>query len=242
MNPPDMKAMVLAAGMGTRMRPITERLPKPLVEVAGRTLLDRAIDALEDVGVRSVVVNVHHHAMQIVEHAKARRFPDITISNETEKLLDSGGGVVKALPYLGNEPFVLLNADTFWIDSGESNIASLAAAWDSLRMDMLLMLVRTADTTGHGTVTDFVIHGDGRLTRAEGNPQGLVYAGAAIIDPAVFADATEHPHSLNLYFDRAINACRLFGHVMKGHWITVGTPEAIETAEAAVATYRPRAA
>lgn len=234
-----MKAMVLAAGLGTRMRPITDTIPKPLVEIAGRTLLDRALDALDGAGVKSAIVNVHHLGDQIVAHCATRQHPDVVISDERDRLLDSAGGIVKALPLLGAAPFVLLNADTFWIDAGRSNLAALAAAWDASQMDMLLMLVPVSDTTGHGTKTDFVIDGDGRMARAKGDPAGFVYAGAAIVDPAIFEGAAAAPHSLNLYFDRAIDAGRLHGHVMDGHWITVGTPGAIAEAEAAIRTHQP---
>ncbi|MFN3764368.1 MAG: nucleotidyltransferase family protein [Aliihoeflea sp.] len=231
--------MVLAAGLGTRMRPITDTIPKPLVEVAGHTLLDRALDALTSAGIESAVVNVHHLGGQIVTHCAPRNHPRIIISDERDRLLDSAGGIVKALPLLGSAPFVLLNADTFWIDAGRSNLAALAAAWDASRMDMLLMLVPVAHTTGHGTKTDFLMDGEGRLARAKGDPAGFVYAGAAIVDPAILKDAEADPHSLNLYFDRAIDAGRLYGHVMDGHWITVGTPGAIAEAEAAIRTHQP---
>ncbi|MCO6386906.1 nucleotidyltransferase family protein [Aliihoeflea sp. 40Bstr573] len=231
--------MVLAAGLGTRMRPITDTIPKPLVEVAGRTLLDRALDALNNAGIESAVVNVHHLGDQIVTHCARRNHPRIIISDERNRLLDSAGGIVKALPLLGSAPFVLLNADTFWIDTGQSNLAALAVAWDASRMDMLLMLVPVAHTTGHGTKTDFLMDGEGRLARAKGDAAGFVYAGAAIVDPAIFKDAEADPHSLNLYFDRAIDAGRLHGHVMDGHWITVGTPGAIAEAEAAIRTHQP---
>lgn len=234
MNPANMTGMVLAAGLGTRMRPITDTLPKPLVEVAGRTLLDRSLDALEAVGVARAVVNVHYLADQIVAHCKTRMMPRIIISDEREELLDSAGGIVRALPDLGGDPFFLVNADMFWIDRDRPNLAALADAWDASRMDMLLMLVPVSDTTGHGTKTDFCRDANGCLSRAEGNPEGFVYAGAAIIDPAIFAGAQATPHSLNLYFDRAIDNDRLFGHVMDGHWITVGTPEAIGEAARAI--------
>jgi N-acetyl-alpha-D-muramate 1-phosphate uridylyltransferase len=239
MNTAGMKAMILAAGLGTRMRPITDATPKPLVKVAGRTLLDRALDALEQVGVESAVVNVHHLGDQIMAHCATRTHPRIAISDERERLLDSAGGIIKALPLLGPAPILLLNADTFWIDRRQSNLAALAGEWDASRMDMLLMLVPVKDTTGHGSKTDFLIDADGRLTRAKGDPEALVYAGAAIIDPAIFDGADTEPHSLNLYFDRAIGNGRLFGQVMDGHWITVGTPGAISEAEAAIRTRQP---
>lgn len=227
-------AMVLAAGLGKRMRPITDTIPKPLVAIAGRTLLDWGLDSLEQVGVEKAVVNVHYLPDQIVHHVGERKKPRIVISDESERLLDSAGGIVKALPELGNKPFYILNADTFWLDAGKPNLERLALAWDGAAMDILLMLAELPSTTGHSGGTDFLIAPDGRLSRAKGDPGGLIYAGAAIADPHIFAGASAEPHSLNAYFDRAIAAGRLFGMVMRGHWVTVGTPDAIAPAEAAV--------
>lgn len=227
-------AMVLAAGRGLRMRPITEKLPKPLVRVGGKPLLDWGLDALAAAGVERAVVNVHHLADQVADHVSTRRSPAIVISDETPQLLDSAGGIVKALPHLGEQPFFVVNADTFWIDAGDPGLVSLATHWDAARMDILLMLVDLASTTGHNGKTDFLVDGDGRLVRAAGAADGLVYAGAAVIHPRIFADAHPEPHSLNRYFDAAIASGRLFGHRMTGRWITVGTPDAIPLAEAAV--------
>lgn len=228
-------AMVLAAGLGKRMRPITETLPKPLVRVGGRTLLDWGLDSLAAAGVSRAAVNVHHLGGQIVAHVAGRERPRIVISDESDRLLDSAGGIVRALPLLGPDPFFVLNADTFWIDRHRSNLEDLVLAWDAERMDILLMLADLASATGHSGGTDFVLAADGRLTRAAGADGGLIYAGAAIVHPRIFAGAAAEPHSLNAYFDRAIAAGRLFGHRMEGHWITVGTPDAIAPAEAAVA-------
>ena len=229
------RALVLAAGLGTRMRPITERLPKPLVPIASRTLLDRGLDSLAEAGVKTAVVNVHHLAGQIVEHVKARTSPRVLVSDETAGLLDSAGGIVKALPLLGDRPFFILNADTFWIDRNGSNLDRLTLAWDGARMDILLMLAELRSTTGHTGKGDFTRAADGTLDRAGSDPHGLVYAGAGIVHPRIFQGAPAGPHSLNLYFDCAIAAGRLHGMVMDGHWITVGTPDAIPLAEAAVA-------
>jgi len=232
-------AMVLAAGIGKRMRPITESMPKPLVSVAGRTLLDWGLDALRDAGVGHAVINVHHFPEQIIAHLSSRAVPRICISDESDGLLDSAGGIVKALPMLGTAPFFILNADTFWIDGGSaSNLKRLALAWDAARMDILLMLADITKSTGHSGGTDFLLDGDGRLHRSAGAPEGLIYAGAAIADPNLFAAAEMKPHSLNRYFDSAIERGRLFGMEMDGHWITVGTPDAIPLAEAAVARAR----
>ncbi|MGD9914652.1 MAG: nucleotidyltransferase family protein [Rhizobiaceae bacterium] len=233
-------AMVLAAGLGTRMRPITDRIPKPLVEIAGRTLLDRGLDNLVEAGVETAIVNVHHHAEQLVAHAKTRSDLRVIISDESDTLLDSAGGVIKALPLLGSAPFFLLNADTFWIDRDGSNLQRMALAWDAARMDILLMLAPLSATTGHTGNGDFLVAANGTLARAAGSPDGLVYAGAGILDPGQFAGAAVEKVSLNRYFDRAIAAGRLHGFVMDGRWITVGTPDAIPLAEQAVAAAEGR--
>jgi MurNAc alpha-1-phosphate uridylyltransferase len=226
--------MVLAAGLGKRMRPITDTLPKPLVTIAGKTLLDRGLDSLAAAGVEKAVVNVHYLPEQIVAHVAARTAPRIVISDESAELLDSAGGIVKALPELGAAPFYVVNADTFWMEHGQPNLERLALAWDGARMDILLMLAELDQATGHSGGTDFLVAPDGALSRAKGDPAGLIYAGAAIVHPRIFAGAEAVPHSLNAYFDRAIAAGRLFGMRMHGHWITVGTPDAIREAEAAV--------
>ena len=227
--------MVLAAGLGKRMRPITDTIPKPLVEIAGKTLLDWGLDSLASAGVDTAVVNVHYLPDQIIAHVAGRVAPRIAISDEREMLLDSAGGIVKALPLLGEEPFYIINADTFWIDSGQPSLERLSLAWDAARMDILLMLTDLDSATGHCVGTDFLAAPDGALRRSKGDPAGLIYAGAAILHPRILKDAPTGPHSLNAYFDTAIAAGRLFGMQMTGHWITVGTPDAIPLAEAAVA-------
>ncbi|QKV20703.1 nucleotidyltransferase family protein [Oricola thermophila] len=227
--------MVLAAGLGTRLRPITDTIPKPLVEVGGRTMLDRSLDLAVAAGVERAVVNVHYLADRIVAHCRGRERPEIVISDETDCLLETGGGVVRALPLLGGEPFLLLNADTFWVEMGRSNLAAMIEAFDPARMDIMLMLCRLSDTTGHVGGGDFLVDETGRLMRAadRSDPDALLYAGASIYNPAIFEGAAAEPHSLNLYYDRAQEAGRLFGHVMEdGHWFTVGTPEALPAAEA----------
>ncbi|MDX8525330.1 nucleotidyltransferase family protein [Mesorhizobium sp. MSK_1335] len=228
-------AMVLAAGLGKRMRPITDTMPKPLVKIAGKTLLDWGLDSLEAAGAAKAVVNVHYLSEQIIAHVAGRKAPKVVISDEREALLDSAGGIVQALPLLGDAPFYVVNADTFWIDSGEPSLERLALAWDATRMDILLMLTDLDSATGHCVGTDFLVAADGALQRSKGDPTGLIYAGAAIIHPRIFKNAPTGSHSLNLYFDKAIAAGRLFGMKMNGSWITVGTPDAIPVAEAAVA-------
>lgn len=233
-------AMVLAAGLGKRMRPLTENTPKPLIPVAGKPLLDWGLDALREAGIEKAVVNVHYLGSQIVDHVAARTAPRIVISDETDRLLDSAGGIVKALAMLGGEPFYIINADTFWIDAAVSNLERLALAWDAGRMDSLLMLAHLDDATGHSGTTDFLIGDDGRLSRANASPDGLIYAGAGIVHPRIFDGVTAAPHSLNRYFDEMIARGTLFGLPMQGHWITVSTPNSLVDAEAAVARLRAR--
>lgn len=225
------RAIVLAAGLGTRMRPITDTMPKPLVPVGGKPMIDRALDALEKSGVDRAVVNVHHFADRMIAHL-ASRGDFVTISDERDRLLDSAGGVVKALPQLGVEPFLVINADSFWVDGEEPELERLALAWDGAAMDILLMLSPLDTATGHNGKADFTLDASGRLARATDRAQGLVYAGAAILHPRIFEDASAEPHGLNLYFDRAIAAGRMFGLPMRGHWFTVGTPQAVDEAEA----------
>jgi len=229
-------AMVLAAGLGKRMRPITETIPKPLVPIAGRTLLDRGLDSLAEAGVETAVVNVHYLPDLIIAHVASRRTPRVVVSDERDRLLDSAGGIVKALPLLGGDPIFVLNADTFWIDNGRPNLERLALAWDGERMDILLMLCDPASATGHDGPPDFLLDAEGRLSRAAGASDGLIYAGVAILHPRIFAGASPEPHSLNRYFDAGIAVGRLHGLPLAGSWITVGTPEAIPPAEEAVAS------
>ena len=240
MNAGPRTAMVLAAGLGKRMRPLTASMPKPLIRIAGKALLDYGLDSLSEAGVEKAIVNIHYLGGQIAGHVKNRAAPRVVLSDESEKLLDSAGGIVRALPELGRGPFFVLNADTFWVERDGSDLKRLALAWDGARMDILLMLARPDDATGHSGSTDFLLGPDGRLSRAKGAADGLIYAGAAIVHPRIFEGAAAEPHSLNLYFDRAIAEGRLFGRPMKGHWITVGTPDAVAAAEAAVARFSGR--
>lgn len=224
-------AMVLAAGFGRRLRPITDRTPKPLVPVAGRTMLDRTFDTIAASGLRRAVVNVHYLGQQIIDHCAIRTDLDIAISDERDAILETGGGLIKALDILGDEPFALLNADTFWIDRGRPNLKRLIEAFDRNRMAILLLLARPEQATGHAGGGDFIIRPDGRLERARGSA-GVIYAGAAVIDPAALAGAKPKPHSLNVHFDAAMAQGRLFGLTLEdGHWYTVGTAEGLRAAE-----------
>jgi MurNAc alpha-1-phosphate uridylyltransferase len=229
-------AMVLAAGLGARMRPLTDTRPKPLVPVAGKPLLDHVLDKLAQAGVTTAVVNVHYLADQIERHLAARRAPKIVFSDEREKLLDTGGGVVRALPQLGRAPFFHVNSDTLWIDSVTPNLTRLARAFDPARMDALLLLASTAASIGYHGKGDFAMEADGTLRRrAENEVLPFVYAGVALLSPALFADAPSGAFSLNVLFDRAAATGRLAGLRLEGLWMHVGTPEAIAEAEAAIA-------
>ena len=227
--------MVLAAGRGERMRPLTDGVPKPLLEVAGRPLIDHVLDKLAAAGVERAVVNVHYLAEMIERHLAARTKPKVVISDERATLLDTGGGVVKALGALGREPFFHVNSDTIWIDGVKPNLVRLAAGFDPARMDALLLLAPTASSIGYAGRGDFAMAPDGRLTRrGERDVVPFVYAGAAILAPALFAGAPAGAFPLTAVFDRAAEAGRLYGLRLEGVWMHVGTPEAVAAAEAAI--------
>jgi MurNAc alpha-1-phosphate uridylyltransferase len=227
--------MVLAAGLGTRMRPHNGQVPKPLVEVGGKALIDYALDRLADAGVERAVVNVHHLADQIERHLAGRQRPSIVISDERETLLDTGGGVVNAMPELGDAPFFHINSDTIWIDGVTPNLIRLARGFDPACMDGLLLLAPTTTSIGYGGRGDFAMTPDGRLARRrERDVVPFVYAGAAILTPAFFAGVPAGPSSMSPLFDRAIEAGRLFGLRLEGLWMHVGTPDAVKAAEAAL--------
>ncbi len=228
------KAMVLAAGLGVRMRPLTYHMPKPLVRVAGQPLLDHVLDKLAGAGVTEAVVNVHYLPDQIIEHVAARSRPRVIISDERNQVLGTGGAVVKALPLLGHAPFFHLNADTMWIDGVRPNLARLAETFDPDRMDILLLMAPTTSSIGYSGRGDYGMLADGALRkRKEHQVVPFVYAGAAIMSPSLFADAPEGDFSLTKLFDRANEQERLFGLRLDGVWMHVGTPDAIEAAEEA---------
>lgn len=228
-------AMVLAAGLGQRMRPITLTRPKPLVEVAGRTLIDYGFDRLRLAGVETAVVNVHYLADQIEAWAEQQTSPHIVISDERAGLLDTGGGVARALPLLGDAPFFVINSDSFWLDQGEPALDRLRAAWDDAAMDCLLLLCPLPQTVGYDGTGDFVREASGRLARKAGTAgEPLAYIGAYLASPRLLAGAPTGKFSMNLLWDRAIAAGRLFGVRHQGRWLHVGTPEAIPLAESAL--------
>ena len=229
-------AIVLAAGLGTRMRPHNGHIPKPLVQIGGKSLIDYCLDRLADAGVERAVVNVHHLADAIEQHLAARRRPQIVISDERSGLLGTGGGIKKALPLLGDGPFFLVNSDTVWLDGVKPNVTRLAEAFNPQAMDALLLLAPTTDSIGYSGRGDFAMLADGRVRRrGEGEVVPFVYAGAAILTPALFAGAADGAFALTALFDRAGAAGRLFGLRLEGIWMHVGTPEAVAAAETALA-------
>ncbi|MDH4442319.1 MAG: nucleotidyltransferase family protein [Rhizobium sp.] len=237
------QAMVLAAGLGTRMRPITDTTPKPLVKIGGKAMIDYALDSLREAGVTTVVVNVHHHADQMERHLETIEGIEIIISDERERLMDSGGGLVRGLKLLNPDaPALVMNADLFWIGepkNAPSNLTRLGNRFDPAKVDMAMLCVAENQTTGHNGKNDFSMAEDGSLTRYRvGDADPVVYAGALALMPGLMADAPEEPFNLNIYFDRAIAARRLFGERLLGHWLTVGTPDAIAPAEAKIALSR----
>jgi MurNAc alpha-1-phosphate uridylyltransferase len=228
------RAMVLAAGLGLRMRPLTLSTPKPLVPVAGRTMLDRALDRLVDAGVDLAVVNTHWLPEQVEAALATRRDISIRISHE-EILLETGGGVAKALPFLGGDPFYVVNADIVWRDGATPALARLARQWNEETMDVLLLVAGAVRATGYDGSGDFLMDPVGRLSRRpERQIAPFVFTGVQIVHPRLFADAPEGPFSLNVLYDRAAEAGRLHGLAHDGEWYHVGTPDAIALAEAEI--------
>ena len=228
-------AMVLAAGFGERMRPLTAQMPKPLVKVAGKPLIDYVLDRLADAGVETAVVNVHYLADMLTRHLATRKRPRIVISDERDKLLGTGGGIVKALPLLGPGPFFHINSDSIWIDGVRSNLQQLADAFDPARMDALMLLAPSATSIGYSGRGDYAMASDGRLRRrAEREVAPFVYAGVAIFAPSLFLNAPQGAFPLTELFDRAADAERLHGLRLDGLWMHVGTPDAIGLAETAI--------
>lgn len=228
-------AMVLAAGLGKRMRPATADKPKPLVPVLERTLLDRVLDRLAESGIERAVVNVHYMGEQIIEAVAGRQSPTVIISDEREKLLDTGGGVAKALPLLGDAPFFVHNSDSIWIEGPEKAIDQMRAFWDAQRMDCLLLLAMTTSSTGYDGRGDFAMDADGLLSRRdEQSVVPFVFTGVSITHPRLFADAPDGSFSMNLLWNKAIADGRLYGMRLEGKWMHVGTPLGVAEAETAL--------
>ncbi len=227
--------MVLSAGLGTRMRPLTDNMPKPLVEVGGKPLIDHVLDRLAEAGAEQAVVNVHYFAEQIERHLAGRTKPQVVISDERGVLLGTGGAVVKALPLLGEAPFFHVNSDSIWVDGVKPNLARLAEGFDAATMDALLLLAPTTGSIGYAGRGDFAFAADGRLRRrAERGVAPFVFAGAAILSPALFKDAPQGEFPLTDLFARAAEQGSLHGLRLEGLWMHVGTPDAIALAENAI--------
>jgi MurNAc alpha-1-phosphate uridylyltransferase len=227
-------AMILGAGLGQRLRPLTDHLPKPLLQFAGRTVIDHALDKLVGAGIERVVVNVHHKAAMLRGHLVGRDSPAIAISDESDGLLDTGGGVARALPHLGAAPFFVVNGDTLWFDAGPDSLAVMIDVFDPARMDALLMLHPTIDAIGYNGVGDFNMEPDGLLTRRpEHEVAPFVFAGVQILSPSLFEDCPAGAFSLNLLYDKAAENGRLYGIRQDGDWMNLNTMEGlIATAQA----------
>lgn len=229
-------AFVLAAGMGSRMRPLTDDLPKPMVRLAGRPLIDHVLDRLAEAGVSRAVVNVHYKAEVLLQHLEARTMPQIVIADERAQLLDTGGGVAAARDAIGHDPFFIHNSDTVWLEQGTANLDNMIRTWDPGRMDSLLLLASLEASIGYDGAGDFELTADGRLERrAAGTRAAYVFAGVSIAHPRLLEDAPRGPFSLNLQWNRAIDARRLYGVVLDGLWMHVGTPQALAEAEERIA-------
>ena len=226
------RAMIMAAGFGTRMRPLTEMLPKPLIEVGGRAMIDRTIDRLEDDGIEQIVVNLHHLGHLIEQHLRKRDHPEFLFSHE-EEILNTGGGIANALPLLGDDPFLVVNADIMWLNGPTSTLQDLASVWDDEKMDGLLLLHPTVEAYGYTGMGDFCIDPVGLLSwRPERELAPYLFAGVQILHPRFFDDAPDGPFPLTDLYTRAIENERLHGMVHAGEWFHIGSPDGLAEAEA----------
>jgi MurNAc alpha-1-phosphate uridylyltransferase len=226
------RAMIMAAGLGTRMRPLTDTRPKPLVTVQGKALIDHAIDRLVAAGVTLIVVNIHYKAQMLRDHLARRRDVAIRISEESDSLLGTGGGVVKALPLFGDEAFFIHNSDTLWVERDGSALDAMMARWNPQDMDALLLLAPLTHAMGYAGKGDFLMDAQNRLARFTPGPaMPFAYPGVQIVHPRLFAAAPKGAFSTNLVWDRAIAKKRLSGIVLDGMWLHVGTAHDRDAAE-----------
>lgn len=231
---PPRRAMVFAAGRGERMRPLTDERPKPLITLRGRSMLDTILDRLVAAGVTEVVINLHHLGHMVEAHLRGRGDLTITFSRE-DSLLETGGGVKKALPLLGDAPFYVINGDVCWLDGTTPALQRLSDAWDATRMDALLLLQPTAFAVGYSGAGDFMLAADGRVRRREEREVApFVFAGLQILAPSLVAGAADGAYSLNRIYDQALARGRLWGVRHDGEWFHVGTPEQLAEAEDAL--------
>lgn len=229
-------AMIMAAGLGKRMRPLTATRPKPLIEVSGKALLDHALEKLRAAGVKKVVVNVHYLADALEAHLASRGHGlEVVISDERGLLMETGGGLVKAAPLIDSDPFLALNSDNLWIDGPADTLRLLASQWDDLKMDALLLLVPLARALNHQGMGDFHMGRTGRLRRRErSHVAPFVFTGIQMASKRLLRDAPEGPFSTNILWDRAMEEGRCFGAVHHGLWFDVGTPKSIQLTETAL--------
>ncbi len=236
-------AMVLAAGLGTRMRALDPAAPKPLVRVAGRALIDHVLDRLAGAEIGTAVINVHYQADRLEAHLAGRRQPRILVSDERDVLLETGGGVKRAFDrgLLGREAFLVHNSDSIWLESHERTLARLCAEWDEARMDCLMLLADPARSVGYTGRGDFDLDADDCVSRpAAGARAACVFTGVSILHPRLLAGAPDGAFSLNLLWNRAMAARRVVGRVLEGTWMHVGDPAAHAAAEQCFAQAGPR--
>ena len=229
-------AMIMAAGLGKRMRPLTATRPKPLIEVGGKALLDHVLEKLRSAGVKKVVVNVHYLGDAIEAHLASRAHGlDVAISDERKLLMETGGGMVQAAPLIDSDPFIAINSDNLWVDGPADTLKLLSAHWDDAKMDALLLLVPLARAENHKGMGDFHMDRGGRLRRRDkGRVAPFVFTGVQMVSKRLLRDAPEGPFSTNTLWDRAIEEGRCFGAVHQGLWFDVGTPRSIPMTEAAL--------
>ena len=229
-------AMMMAAGLGKRMRPLTATKPKPLIEVGGKPLLDHVLEKLSAAGVSKVVVNVHYLADAVEAHLASRAHGvHVVISDERNLLMETGGGLVQAAPLIDADPFLAINSDNLWVDGPADTLKLLASHWDDSRMDALLLLVPLARAENHRGMGDFHMDRTGRLRRRDRSRVApFVYTGVQMVSKRLLRDAPEGPFSTNVLWDRAIEEGRCFGAVHQGLWFDVGTPGSIPMTEAAL--------
>jgi N-acetyl-alpha-D-muramate 1-phosphate uridylyltransferase len=227
-------AMVMAAGLGTRMRPLTNDRPKPLVELAGKALIDYSLDKLREAGIGRVVVNVHYLPDMVRAHLAINAADlAVVISDESALLMETGGGLIKALPMLPEDPFVCINSDNIWTEKGGCSLHALAQQWDAERMDALLLVVKQENAYNHNGKGDFFMAEDGKLERRGARESApFIYTGIQLISHNLLRDPPSGPFSTNIFWSRAIAEGRLFGMEHKGDWFDIGSPEAIAPTEA----------
>ncbi|MBJ7388353.1 MAG: nucleotidyltransferase family protein [Sphingomonadaceae bacterium] len=230
-------AMIMAAGKGTRMMPLTADRPKPLIEVGGVALIDHVLDHLRDAGIGKIVVNVHYRAEQIEQHlAVAAADLELRISDERELLRDTGGGLVHALPLIADDPFICVNADNWWTNAGENALSRLMAHWDDARMDVLMLVIPLESAHNSQGIGDFNMDADGRLSRRKGDaPAPFVWTGIQMLSKRLIVDPPSDVFSTNIFWDRAIAQGRCMGILHDGLWFDVGYPAAIAATEAKLA-------